>query len=174
MWNWVLGSLLVDLMKAPSQQQGWASPGWSFILTAKFSCLLKMLNWAYRDNIVSCCCRYLRWRTAEQRSTARCGGRDPVRLNNTRQALFFLLLLLSCFSPPSTSSCPQSQFSTGFILRPTLFLYLSLHFYPSLSPFLLICMSCPNPPSGPARVSIFHIPGVLPYFWWLILQACTL
>ena len=72
-----------------------------------------------------------------------------MRLNNTRQALFFLLLL-SRFSPPSTSSCPQSRFSTGFILRPTLFLYLSLHFYPSLShPFLLICMSCPKPPQGP-------------------------
>lgn len=39
-------------------------------------------------------CLHLRWRT-EQRSTARCGGRGPVRLNNARQALLLFLLLLS-------------------------------------------------------------------------------
>lgn len=92
--------------------------------------------------IVPCFCRSLRWRT-EQRSTARCGGRDPVRLNNTRQALL-LLLLLPYFCPLSTSSCPQPQISTGFILQPTLFLYLLLHFYPSVSPSLLVCTSSPD------------------------------
>jgi len=52
-----------------------------------------------------------------------------VRLNNTRQALllllfFFLFFLLRSLSPPSTSSCPLSQFSAGFILQPTLSLSL--------------------------------------------------
>lgn len=69
-------------------------------------------------------------------------------MNHTRQVLFLLLPRLPCFSPPSTSFCPQPQFSTGFILQPTLFLYLSLHFYPSVSPVLLICMSCPDAPQG--------------------------
>lgn len=59
-----------------------------------------------------------------------------MRLNNTRQAALFLLLLLlfPYFSPPSTSSCPQPQFSAGFILQPTVFLYL-------FPPFLPICLT---------------------------------
>lgn len=78
-----------------------------------------------------------------------------MRLNNTRQALLLLVLfLLSYFSPPSTSSCPQPQFSTGFIPQPTLFLYLSLHLHPSVSPFSPRMHAISRPPSRPARVFI--------------------
>lgn len=55
-----------------------------------------------------------------------------MRLNNTRQALLFFFLLR--FSPPGTSSCPQPHSLTGFLLQPTLYLYLFFHFYPSVSP----------------------------------------
>lgn len=81
-----------------------------------------------------------------------------MRLNNTRQALL-LLLLLPYFCPPSTSSCPQPQISTGFILQPTLSL-------PS-PPFLPICLTLSprmhiisRPPQGPLGSPV-PLPGGL-------------
>lgn len=104
-----------------------------------------------------------------------------MRLNNIRQALLlflfllslFFLLLLPYFSPPSTSSCPQPQFSAGFILQPTLFVYLFLH-----SPICLTFSSrmhiISQLPRGPLGLS-FHSPEVFNLtFDYSFLQACTL
>lgn len=79
-----------------------------------------------------------------------------MRPNNTRKALLlFLFFLLHCSSPPSTRSCPQPQFSAGFILQPTLFLSFSSSLFSSISPTRMHVLS---------RVSFSTPPGVLPLF----------
>ena len=114
-----------------------------------------------------------------------------MRLNNTRQALlllFLLFLLLSYFSPPSTSSCPQPQFSAGFIPQPTLFLHLSLHFYPSVSPFSPRMHAISRPPVLSCSGLHFHSQGfyllfckpvpfkvhVLFYCFYFALRCCII
>lgn len=119
--------------------------------------------------IVPCFCRSLRWRT-EQRSTARCGGRDPVRLNNTRQAL--LLLLLPYFCLPALAPVPSHRFQLGLSCSPhsfSTFSSISSHLSHPLSSY---ARHLPTS-SGSARVSGPTPRGVKPYFPWLILQACT-
>lgn len=91
----------------------------------------------------------------EQRNTARCGGRGPERLNNTRQALLFLLLKSSRLS---TSSCPQPDFNWVYTAAHTL----SLPF-PLFLPIFLTCTSFP------IWVFVFT-----PFPFEHLLQACTL
>jgi len=108
-----------------------------------------------------------------------------VRLNNTRQTLPLLLLLLPYFSPPSTSSCPHS-FQLGLYCSPlplslSLYLYLSLSLslstFSSISSHLSLLFSSYARhlpvPSGPSRVIISTSPGVLPFFLFcFVLFVC--
>lgn len=98
-----------------------------------------------------------------------------MRLNNARQALLLLLLVLFVlllllflpyFSPPSTGSCPNPRFSAGFILQPTLFLYLLLHFCPSVSPSSPHMHVISQPLSGPASALHFHSPRGFTLFFF--------
>lgn len=126
----------------------------SWLIYSSLSCLRKGLIEHLK---ITPFCLYLRWRT-EQRSTARCGGRGPVRPKNTWQALLFFLLL-NC-SPPSTSYCPLPVFNRVYTAAHTLTL-----------PFSSICLTFPPyarhfpfPPRAQLGLR-FHSPGVLTFVW---------
>lgn len=73
---------------------------------------------------------------------------------------------------PALAPVPSHSFQLGLYCSPHS-LYLFLHFFPSVSPLLLVCTSSPDPPGARSGLH-FNSPGVPPYFWRLILQACTL